>query len=159
MAAAIMAFDYCAFSRKNMCVLHRMRNNLTKFGKDWSNDSELSTVFRNSRCNRHLDRRLQYYLVRIDHVVKKWQLFFEIQDGGSRHIEFGWMCVFRHDSCVLYWICKVLIKFGEGWSNRKEMVVINRNSRWRRQPSWKIHFRLNHQYEKNSIVCNLQSQI
>jgi len=23
----------------------------------------------------------------IGHIVKKWQLIFEIQDGGSRHLE------------------------------------------------------------------------
>jgi len=29
----------------------------------------------------------------IGQIVKKWQLFFEIQDGGDRHIEFLRICI------------------------------------------------------------------
>jgi len=29
----------------------------------------------------------------IDQIVNKWQLFFEIQDGGSRHLEFYQICI------------------------------------------------------------------
>jgi len=28
-----------------------------------------------------------HILVTIDQIVKKWQQLFEIQDGGSRHLE------------------------------------------------------------------------
>jgi len=29
----------------------------------------------------------------IGRIVKKWQLFFEIQDGGDRHFEFVQICI------------------------------------------------------------------
>jgi len=29
----------------------------------------------------------------IGQAVKKWQLFFEIQDGGDRHLEFSKFCI------------------------------------------------------------------
>ena len=34
-------------------------------------------------------------LVSIGPIVKKWQQFFEIQDGSGRHLEFGEMCIFN----------------------------------------------------------------
>ena len=27
-------------------------------------------------------------------IVKKWQQFFKIQDGGGRHLDFGYICIF-----------------------------------------------------------------
>ena len=138
-------------------------------------------------------------LVRIGQMVKKWQQFFEIHDGGSHHLEFWWMCVFDmtivfynefarivsnlvrigpivkkwqqfflnsrrrqpsswilinirfwHDNCVLCPIRNVPTKFDQDWFTSKEMVAVIRKLRWRRQPSWKIHFRLNRQYENGT---------
>jgi hypothetical protein len=34
-------------------------------------------------------------LVQIGQMVEKWQHFFEIQDGGSRHLEFLYLHKFR----------------------------------------------------------------
>ena len=42
---------------------------------------------------------------------------------------------FWYDSCVLCQILNILIKFGEDWSNSKEMASHFRNERWRRPPS------------------------
>jgi len=32
-------------------------------------------------------------LVMIGQIVKRWQLFFEIQDGGEHHLEFLQICI------------------------------------------------------------------
>ena len=57
---------------------------------------------------------------------------------------------FWYDSCILCQILNLPTKFCEDWSNSKEMATDFRNSRWRWQPSSKIHFRLNRQYEKGT---------
>ena len=57
----------------------------------------------------------------------------------------------RYNSCVLWQILNIPTKFGEDWSCSKEMATHFRNSRWWRQPSWKLHFRLNHHYEKGTL--------
>ena len=53
---------------------------------------------------------------------------------------------FRHDGCVLYWICKISNIFGEDQSNIKEMATFLRKSRWQQQPSsiqLNVHFQHN----------------
>ena len=52
--------------------------------------------------------------------------------------------------CVLCQILNIPIKFGDDWFNNKEMATDFRNSRWRRPPSWNLHFRLNRHYEKGT---------
>ena len=81
-------------------------------------------------------------------IVKQWQAFFEIQNGGNRHLTFLLLSVFRHDSCVSFLIRIIPTKFGEDWSHSKEMTAVIRNPRWRRQPCCKKHFRLDSQFEK-----------
>ena len=39
--------------------------------------------------------------VRIGTIVKKWQPFFKIQNGGDRYLEFRWMCIF--DATVAFY--------------------------------------------------------
>ena len=97
-----------------ICVVHRIRNIPIKFGEDWSNIEELTaTVFLNWRWRQPSSWILvkvllcdmtyafyiaiaifPLYLVRIDQIVKKWQRFFELQDGGSRHLDFWSLCIF-----------------------------------------------------------------
>ena len=75
-------------------------------------------------------------LVRIGPMVKKWLPIFVIQDGGSLHLEFWWICIFNvKESWVLWQIFNIPTKFGEDWSNSKEMATDFRNLRWRRSPS------------------------
>ena len=74
-------------------------------------------------------------LVRIGEVIKKWQQFFENQDGGSRHLIFWLLCYYRHYMSVIHRIRNIRTKFGENWSNSKEIATAFRNSRWRQPPS------------------------
>ena len=58
---------------------------------------------------------------------------FEVQIGGC-HL-WIWVNVhFWHDSCVLYWICEIPIKFVGDLSNCEEMATVFWNSRWRQPP-------------------------
>ena len=77
-----------------------------KFGEDWSTSKVVATDFRNSRWRRPpslvlvkciFNVTVAFYvglssfptnLVRIGATVKKWQLIFEIKDGGGRHLQF-----------------------------------------------------------------------
>ena len=78
-----------------------------KFGEDWSTSKEVATDFRNSRWRQppslvlvkcFFNVTVAFYvglssfppnLVRIGPIVRNWQLFLEIQDGGRCHLEFS----------------------------------------------------------------------
>ena len=65
-------------------------------------------------------------------IVTNWPQFSEVQYGRSRHIEFLALGSFPTDRRVLYQIHNIsTIKFGETWSNSKELAIAFRNSRWR----------------------------
>ena len=103
--AALLILGNYAFCRLN-CIVHRGCCMFTKFGENRSNSDELTTVFRNSRWRQppywimiivlSFDLADAFYirfatfppnLVRIGQIVKKWQQFFEIQDGDDSHLE------------------------------------------------------------------------
>ena len=61
--------------------------------------------------------------MRIGKLVKKWQPFSEVQDGGGGgHVEFK-KFEFVCNSRVLRQIFNISTKFGEDWSNSKEMAT------------------------------------
>jgi len=82
-------------------------------------------------------------------LVKKWQTFSEIEDGGVRHFELWQLCIFNvKDVFLIEDPPNVSTKFSEDRSNNK---YIFRNSRWRRMSSWiysNIHFQ-HHRYVSN----------
>jgi len=68
--------------------------------------------------------------VTIGQIVKKWQQFFAIQDDGGRygrHLELWLLRFFRRYRCVLNQSSNIPTKFGDDWSNSKEMAIIFRN--------------------------------
>ena len=80
----MLLLDRCATFRYDICVLHRIRNIPSKFCEGWKNSYELTTVFQNS-IHLFFDMTDAIYiglatlplnLVRIGHMVKKWQQFF-----------------------------------------------------------------------------------
>jgi len=70
-------------------------------------------------------------LVKIGQIVKKWQQLFEIQDYGGRHLELWLRRFFRRHRCDLNQSSNIPTKFGDDWSNSKEMATVFLNSRWR----------------------------
>jgi len=97
--------DDDGFFYRHRCALNQSSNIPTKFIYCWSNSKEMATVFRNS--SRHIEF-LQICIsdvIDMFHVedpmfplilviiVKKWQQFFGIQDGGGRHLE---LCLIRY---------------------------------------------------------------
>jgi len=105
------------FFRHHWCVLNQSSNIPTKFDDDWSNSNEMATVFQNSRWRRPPQicifdvtdmfqievLMFPLILVTIGQIVKKWQQCFEIQDGGSRHLEkytSGWTIITRTEFLV-----------------------------------------------------------
>ena len=131
------------------CVLCRILNIPTKFGDDWSIRKGMATIFRSSRWRRpqssiQIDM-LFYYVSCVLCQILNTQTF---KMAATASLNLGeYMRIWSH-SCVLCQILNIPIKFGEDWSNSKEMATDFRSSRWRQRPSWKIHFQLNRQYEK-----------
>ena len=107
-------------------------------GEDSWKRKDMATVFRNLRWRRPLFWIMVIVhffditdafcigvatsppnLVRIGLIIKKWQQFFEIQDGGSRHVRLRLLCAFRYHSYVVNQIRvvtfaqKFLVKFGQ----------------------------------------------
>jgi len=73
--------------------------------------------------------------VTIGQIVKKWQQFFEIQDGGDRHLELWLRRYFKRHGCYLNLSSNIPTKFGDDWSNSKEMAIAFRNPRGWQPPS------------------------
>ena len=53
--------------------------------------------------------------VKIGRKMIERQRFFEIQDGGSRHVEFRLQGASLYHSCVVYQSCYIPTKFSENW--------------------------------------------
>jgi len=83
----------------------------------------------------------------IGQIVKKWQPFFEIQDGGYHQFEFFKYALPTSSICSKS-KSQCFHDFGDDGSNIKEMAAVFRNPRWHHPPRWKEHFRLNHHHEK-----------
>jgi len=99
-AAAILNYGYVDFFRRHRCALNQSSNIPTKFGDDWSKSKEMATVFFQICISDVIDMfeievpMFPLILVMIGKIVKKWQQFFEIQDGGDRRLEFSKVCIF-----------------------------------------------------------------
>ena len=112
------------------CVPYQIRNIPTKFGAHWSNSKEMATTCRNLRwqrppswtlVNMHLKVTIAFFvivstfpsnLVRIGSIVKKWQQFLEIQDGGGSHLEeytSGWTASIRKELLVCNFQSKIIL--------------------------------------------------
>ena len=59
-------------------------------------------------------------LVEFGQKIVEQHQFFEIQDGGSRHVEFQLQGVLRCNKCVVYKSRYILTKFGENGSKMRE---------------------------------------
>jgi len=94
-------------------------------------------------------------LVTIDQIVKKWQQFFEIQDGGDRHLEF-WKLYFWRHRYDLNRSPNVFKNFGDDRSSSKEIAAVFRNPRWRRPPSWIM---VTYIFRRHWCVLNQSSNI
>jgi len=62
---------------------------------------------------------------------KEWKPFFEIQNGGGRHLEIWLPRFFDVTDVVKIKVLNIPTKCGYDWSNSKEMATVFRNSRWR----------------------------
>jgi len=69
-------------------------------------------------------------LVKIGQIVYKWQQLFEIQDGGGRHLELWLRIFFRRHRADLNQSSNIPTKFGDDWSNSREIATVFLNSRW-----------------------------
>ena len=88
------------------CVILRTRNILTKLGEDWSLSEEMAAALRNTTCRQPPSWTLMIEIVltsrsvlhRIPNILTKFDedlslskekkaRFYEIQHGGSRHLE------------------------------------------------------------------------
>jgi len=106
--------------RRHRFVPNRSPNVSINFGDDRSNSKNMAAVFRNPRWRqppswifetmlfrRHRNdlnrsRNVFKIFLKIGQIVKKWQQFFEIQDGGGRHLEL-WSYRF-FDVTDVFWI-------------------------------------------------------
>jgi len=86
----------------------------------------------------------QLSLVKIGQIIKKWPPFFEIQDGGGRHIELRLLRFLNFQniafpmSSINYVPSRspiVSTNVGDAGSNTKEMAADFRNARCRQPPS------------------------
>jgi len=99
----------------------------------------MTTVFQNLRWRSPPSRILKLYfseievpmfsqiLVTIGQIVKKWQQFFENQDGGGRHLEL-WLFKFV-TSLVCHWCvvnqnCNLPTEFDDNRSISNEMATV-----------------------------------
>jgi len=104
--------------RRQRYAPNHCRNICTKFYDDWSISKEMANVFQNRRLQRPPSwifttiyfRRHRYVsklnifpliLVTISQSVKKWQPFFEIQDGAWPPSWIMATQIFRRHRCVL----------------------------------------------------------
>ena len=75
--------------------------------------------------------------------LRKLFTFFEIQDGGRRHLGFRKVCILWPCGSIAVSARYALLTFGENCFIFAETIKLFRNSRWRRPPSWileNLHF-------------------
>jgi len=124
---------------RDICVLNQSPNVSTKFGEDRFNSKEMATIilslFDVIDVFEIKVAVVLLNLAMIGEIVKKWQPFFNIQDGGDHHLGFLQQCI----SDVIHRYIpnqrrNISSKFDGDQSICNEMATVFRNPRWR--PRW-----------------------
>ena len=95
-------------------------------------------------------------LVRIASSLWKLLTFFDIHDGGRRHLWF-WTLGFLPMGSTAVGVKCTLVKFSKNCFIRAEIIHILVNPRWRRPPSWIL--KIMHLWPTRSITVGIRCKL